>query len=139
MDPEGLQLHCAVAWVRRSSRASRALGGAPRCWLPRRKSKRPTLTTPTPVGFAFVRKEDNPDFFLQRVGGKAGTIGTETENRSFQSNYFIKVSRVEDIDSVLHDFRKLVFPFKDSGVGPKTISKKEILRELYKNGSIFVK
>lgn len=93
---------------------------------------------PTPVGFKFVPKTKEPDLYLQRIGGNAGNVGLDWENRNIQSNYFIKVHQGVSVDELLEDFRKLRFPYRDYGVGPRSISKKEVLLELKELGSKFV-
>lgn len=99
--------------------------------------KRKTSITPTIVGFEFVKKNGNPDFFLQRIGGNAGKFGTNWENKSEQSNYFIKAK--VSLPEIEKDFNKLVFPQRDYSVGPRSISKKEILDELLSLKSKLVK
>lgn len=94
--------------------------------------------TPKLVGFSFVKKGDQPDLFLQRVGGNAGSFGLEWQNRSEQSNYFLRLKDGFYLDNLLADLGKLTFPYRDWGVGPRTASKKEILLELLKTGSTFV-
>lgn len=93
---------------------------------------------PIAKGFKFVKKEQEPDFYVQRVGGKAGTIGKDVSGRSKQSNYFIKALSKDDVNILFEDFSKLVHPSKDYGVGPRSISKKEVLLELKEIGSKFV-
>lgn len=99
---------------------------------------RTTPATPTPVGFSFIPYSKNPDFYLQRIGGKAGTVGLQWEHRSLQSNYFVKVHEGYEVEEIMEDFRKLTFPYKNYGVGPRSISKKEVLLELKTIGSKFV-
>ena len=43
-----------------------------------------------PKKFSFVKKEEPHDISFRRVGVYAGRIDKETENKSFQSHYFIK-------------------------------------------------
>lgn len=52
--------------------------------------KREIIPAPEPKTFKFVKKKDKPDLYFQRIGGKSGTIGEKWQNRSEQSNYFIK-------------------------------------------------
>lgn len=98
---------------------------------------RETSVVPQLVGFEWVKKNGGPDLFLQRVGGNAGTFGTDWENRSEQSNYFMKLKNVP-VQDVLEEFRKLKFIARDLSVGPRSISKKEVLDELHQIGSFLV-
>jgi len=75
-----------------------------------------------PVGFEFVKKNQNPDISFRRVGVNAGTISHEIENKSEQSHYFIKFK-----SDLLEKFQNLHFDFENT-VGPKSISKQELIR-----------
>lgn len=100
--------------------------------------ERVVVPTPEMKGFRFVRKEDNPDFYIQRIGGGTGTIGRDVGNRSVQSNYFVKADDEQLVDALYHDFSLLSHPTKSYSVGPRSISKKEILLELKSFNSDFV-
>ena len=101
-------------------------------------TKRPIVETPKSSHFRFVKKGENPDFYIQRIGGRTGSIGKDCESRSEQSNYFIKTINPAIVDELFEDFSKLVHPTKDYGVGPRSISKKEMLLELKNIKSRFV-
>ena len=80
----------------------------------------------------FVKKSNNPDFYLQRIGGNAGKVGFETSSRSEQSNYFLKVEDLairneifEHLDT--YDWGNI----RNNAVGPRSISKAEIASVLY--------
>lgn len=86
----------------------------------------------TSTHFTFVKKQDNPDFRVQRVGGNAGKASVNT-NVSEASNYFLKVTdTTQDIEALVERVNGTVFPTRDLGVGPRTISKGELIVELEK-------
>ena len=62
----------------------------------RMEIKREIEENKIPYKFSFVKKEEDPQFSLRRVGVYAGKISTEIENKSSESHYFIKIN--EDID-----------------------------------------
>lgn len=81
-----------------------------------------------PVGYKFVKKTEFPDISFRRVGIYAGNIDREIESKSFQSHYFIK------FDEPLHPDKfkilsEIKFPSKENTVGPKSISKQELIKE----------
>ena len=94
---------------------------------------REVVTKQEPVGFVFVKKEENPDVAFRRVGVNAGNIYTTIDDKSEQSHYFIKFNEGLDNYSCIESMKKLVFPF-DNTVGPKSISKQELIATL--NGKL---
>lgn len=80
-----------------------------------------------PKNFTFVKKYDDPHLSFRRVGVYAGKISSEIENKSEQSHYFIKFNnnKIEDIIKKLY---KIKFDFNNT-VGPKSISKQEVIKE----------
>ena len=82
-----------------------------------------------PIGWHFVKKDEQPDFSFRRVGVYAGKCDKGFADKSEQSHYFIKVDG--DIDFCINKMKNLDFP-KDDTVGAKSISKNEIIR-LYNN------
>ncbi len=81
-----------------------------------------------PLNFVFVEKEDNPDISFRRVGVNAGTIMKEINDKSFQSHYFIKFTNKKSVDDNLEKLKMLKFDFNNT-VGPKSISKQELINE----------
>lgn len=79
-----------------------------------------------PIGWKFVNKEDNPNVSFRRVGVYAGKFDTEIENKSKQSHYFIKFEKNIDISII----NNIEFKSSSNTVGPKSISKQELIREL---------
>lgn len=81
-------------------------------------------------GFKFVKKDNEPDFYVQRVGGNAGSIGWNWEERSEQSNYFVKAETTTDVADLFTNFSNLVIAEREYSVGPRSISKQELLKGL---------
>jgi predicted RNA methylase len=84
-----------------------------------------------PLNFKFVKKEDNPDISFRRVGVNAGTIMKEIDDKSFQSHYFIKFTNNKTIDGNIKNLKSIKFNFNNT-VGPKSISKPELINEFNK-------
>ena len=82
-----------------------------------------------PKGFKFVKKDQNPDYSLRRVGVYAGKMFTEIEDKSIQSHYFIKLE--QNNDDFMEKYNTIEWKH-DNTVGPKSISKQEFIRELNK-------
>ena len=84
-----------------------------------------------PINFKFVKKNENPDISFRRVGVNAGTIMKDINNKSFQSHYFIKFTNNKSIDDNINMLKHLKFNFNNT-VGPKSISKQELIYEFNK-------
>jgi len=83
-----------------------------------------------PYGYQFVKKEENPDFSIRRVGVNAGTFTSEPHDKSSQSHYFLRIisdRKTRFIDYLIKN--RLEFEFNNT-VGPKSISKPELIRQL---------
>ena len=74
----------------------------------------------------FVGKIENPDISFRRVGVNAGTIDTNTENKSIQSHYFIKFTNSKSISENIKKLSNITYEFNNT-VGPKSISKQELI------------
>ena len=83
-----------------------------------------------PTKFSFVKKTADHDISFRRVGIYAGQIDKNTTDKSFQSHYFIKfnedITLTEDLFGILS---KLEYGAKEHTVGPKSISKQELIKE----------
>lgn len=77
----------------------------------------------TTEDFTFVKKSDNPNISFRRVGVYAGKIDKEIASKSEESHYFIRLHNPE----ALMRLDALTFDFNNT-VGPKSISKQEILK-----------
>lgn len=84
-----------------------------------------------PNGFKFVKKEDAHDISFRRVGINAGDISRETADKSFQSHYFIKFSK-KLTQSLYDKLEAIKYKTKENTVGPKSISKQELIKEFNK-------
>lgn len=84
-----------------------------------------------PANYRFVKKNENPDISFRRVGGNAGIIDTKINNKSPESHYFIKFDfeLTQDIFDILSDIN---YSCKNNTVGPKSISKQELICEFNK-------
>ena len=65
---------------------------------------------------------------FRSVGVNAGTISTEINNKSIQSHYFIKFLNNKTVDENIKKLENIQFNFNNT-VGPKSISKPELIKE----------
>jgi hypothetical protein len=84
-----------------------------------------------PINYEFVNKNNNPDISFRRVGVNAGTITNEINDKSIQSHYFIKFTNNNSLNSNLEKLKLIKFDFNNT-VGPKSISKQELIEEFNK-------
>ena len=82
-----------------------------------------------PVGYTFVKKTDPHDISFRRVGVNAGNISTGTDDKSIQSHYFIKFSNGIFSEELLTKINLIKFGQSSDTVGPKSISKQELIKE----------
>ena len=82
----------------------------------------------TPKNYKFVKREENPDITFRRVGVNAGTIDKEIKNKSVQSHYFIKFDD-KLTEELFQTLSKVNYQCKNHTVGPKSISKQELIKE----------
>jgi hypothetical protein len=99
-------------------------------WI-RKEEIRQEIDKEIPLNFKFVKKDDNPDISFRRVGVNAGTIMKEIDDKSFQSHYFIKFTNNKTIDENIKKLKSIKFNFNNT-VGPKSISKPELINEFNK-------
>jgi len=85
----------------------------------------------SPLHFTFVEKKDKPDISFRRVGVNAGAITKEINNKSIQSHYFIKFINDKTNDENIEKLKTIHFDFNNT-VGPKSISKPELISEFNK-------
>ena len=84
-----------------------------------------------PLHFKFVKKEEDPDISFRRVGVNSGNIEKEIKEQSIQSHYFIKFTNNLSIDENMEKLKLIKFEFNNT-VGPKSISKPELINEFNK-------
>lgn len=83
-----------------------------------------------PTFFKFVKKTENPDISFRRVGVNSGNISRDIDDKSEESHYFIKFTNGLDIKTNMKRFN-IKYEFNNT-VGPKSISKQELLEYLNK-------
>lgn len=81
--------------------------------------------------FEFTSRE-RADFRIQRVGGNAGKAFKDVSSCSRQSNYFIKNTSNFDTDCLIQAVNDSDFPTISDTVGPKSLSKGELIRQVEK-------
>lgn len=81
-------------------------------------------------------KQEDAQFSIRRVGGTAGTASTRTDV-STQSNYMCRVKDDSEmsVDDIIATINRTDFPERDWSVGPRSISKRELLTRLSKSFS----
>ena len=79
--------------------------------------------------YSFVKKDENPDISLRRVGVYAGQFSRDIENKSPQSHYFIKSKNIIS-DELLEQLNSINYKHIGDTVGAKSISKQELIKEL---------
>ena len=84
-----------------------------------------------PKNYIFVKKDEDPHISFRRVGIYAGKIDIETQTKSPQSHYFIKFNSPLTED-VYNKLETLDYDCKNNTVGPKSISKQELIKEFNK-------
>ncbi len=85
-----------------------------------------------PINFKFVNKDEQiADISFRRVGVNAGNISKDISDKSFQSHYFIKFTNNKTIDENIEKLKDIKFDFNNT-VGPKSISKQELIKEFNK-------
>lgn len=92
--------------------------------------KKEKLKTTTDL-FSFTTK-DQADFRIQRVGGNAGKASLDL-NRAASSNYFIKNNSDKTISEFIDFINNLEFPTITYTVGPKSLSKGELIATIEEN------
>jgi hypothetical protein len=94
--------------------------------------KRIKVKKENPKNFIYVKKNEEPDFSLRRVGGKAGEICNENINiKAITTHYFIKILNNKNKMDFYNNFKKINFNHNNT-VGPKSISKNEFNIEINK-------
>ena len=80
------------------------------------------------IYFTFVKKGDNPQISFRRVGVYAGQISTQKINeKSDQSHYFIKFLNMDSNNELIQELKKIMFSESLNTVGPRSISKQELI------------
>lgn len=101
------------------------------------RGEKPRVDAPQKLAtqhFRFVKKNENSDFSIRRIGGNAGRASLNTDV-SDQSNYFIVNTSALNTDELVSHVNSLEFPTRDMGVGPRSISKGELVAVIEKSFS----
>lgn len=98
-------------------------------WV-KKNYKREIIEKKNPIGYSFVKRNESPDISFRRVGVNAGFVDTENVNlKSEQSHYFITFENRDLINESIEIFKNTKFDM-DNTVGPKSISKQEIINKI---------
>jgi hypothetical protein len=102
-------------------------------WI-KQDSLRETPKDIEPCGFVFTKMDkqdpDSTDISFRRVGVYAGKIDTDVI-KSVQSHYFIKFTNGKSLGENLEQLKQVTFAHNNT-VGPKSISKQELIAEFNK-------
>ncbi len=93
-----------------------------------REEEREKINKLEPNGFKFVNKNDNPDIAFRRIGVNAGNIMNNINDKSEQSHYFIKFTNNKTVKYNMDKLKNVIFE-NNNTVGPKSISKQELIKE----------
>ena len=99
-------------------------------WIKKNK-KREVPEKLIPTKYTFVKKDKIHDISFRRVGVYAGKIDRDTSHKSIQSHYFIKLN-VPLTDTLFNILSDIKYECKNNTVGPKSISKQELIKEFNK-------
>jgi len=97
----------------------------------KRETKRDVIPTDIPHGFQFVVKTVPHDISVRRVGVNAGVIDTNTTDKSTQSHYFIQFTNGKHLSDNIQSIQSIKYE-TDNTVGPRSISKPEVIRAFNK-------
>lgn len=76
-------------------------------------------------GFDFVKKEESPDFAVQRIGGRSGQASSNWQAKNIQSHYFVKLENEAIKEQVVASINSHEFLTRYDSAGPRSISKNE--------------
>tara|TARA_Y100001970_G_scaffold39581_1_gene48746 strand:- start:566 stop:1399 length:834 start_codon:yes stop_codon:yes gene_type:complete len=81
-----------------------------------------------PTNYRFVKRNEQPDISVRRVGVNAGNIYKDIKTKSIQSHYFIKFD-IELNEDLFIKLSNINYISKNNTVGPNSISKQELIKE----------
>ena len=83
--------------------------------------------------FSFIKKNDNPDLVIRRIGVNAGKVyDININEKNINSHYFIKINKDLDKNKIIDFLKKNKYNIFDNTVGPRSISKQELIKEFNK-------
>lgn len=99
-------------------------------WYKDNSKKRSIPKLLMPVGFKFVKQNESPDFVIRRIGFYAGTVSKDI-SKNPESHLYIKADKSNPRNKAFlyNAFKNLSFTHKNT-VGPRSVSKQEILQKL---------
>lgn len=100
-------------------------------WERKTIARKPITLKTTTTLFDFVDK-NHADFRIQRVGGNAGKASLDL-TKSPSSNYFIKNNTNLSNEDFITFINQLTFPTIEFTVGPKSLSKRELIAIIEEN------
>lgn len=100
-------------------------------WTKKDVKRKPVKLKTTSDFFSFVDKAQ-ADFRIQRVGGNAGKASFDL-TKSASSNYFIKNQTKISNEDLVEYINQLKFPTIEFTVGPKSLSKGELIAVFEEN------
>ncbi len=80
-----------------------------------------------PKNYKFTKKNEEHHIAFRRVGVYAGNIYKQTEDKSFQSHYYIKFDNFSD--ELFDKLKKINYNSREHTTGPKSIGKQELIKE----------
>jgi hypothetical protein len=101
-------------------------------WI-KKKKLRPVMDKIEPIYYKFIKRSETPDISFRRVGVNAGHVSKTISNKSEQSHYFITFDKniyntQNSITELISKLKKIKFNDNNT-VGPKSISKQELIKE----------
>jgi predicted RNA methylase len=78
-----------------------------------------------PIFFQFVKKNENPDISVRRIGYYAGRIDKNIINKNINTHYFIKFNNNVN-SNIINELIKIKYK-NNNTVGPRSISKNELI------------
>jgi hypothetical protein len=99
-------------------------------WLKKDIPRNPIIIE-EPNGYIFVKKDNNPDISIRRVKFYSGKIDTDIKSKNIQTHYFITFTNNSSLSINLYKLQNIIFE-NDNTVGPKSISKQDIIKRFNK-------
>ena len=102
-------------------------------WQKRQENRGAVIKeTVYPEIYQFVKRDEQPDISFRRVGVNAGVIDDKNLNeKSTESHYFIKFGQHVDKIELINKIKQIKYETNNT-VGPRSICKQEIIREINK-------
>jgi len=98
-------------------------------WIKKNESRQLDKIVYTSNYFKFVKKHDNPDISIRRVGVNAGNLSNIITDKNVQTHYFIKFTDEISKTTILEKYKTIIFE-SDNTEGPKSISKTELTKKI---------